>query len=111
MDNALIRDLFNHVIAGERDSWMWMLRSGPMSSRMRDKLPPNQIGAGGQLQEWLEDVDSGYDAHRHMSHLVGFFPGDEISPFYTPALLARPPRYRLICGVLRLTLRGAGRGE
>src|ERR1051326_757654 len=55
---------------------------------MRAKLPPERIGASGQLQEWLEDVDgASYSdkGHRHCSHLVGFFPGDLISPFYTPA--------------------------
>ena len=52
-------------------------------------MPPDQVGSGGQLQEWLDDVDATYDSgHRHCSHLVGFFPGDEISTYYTPALAA-----------------------
>jgi alpha-L-fucosidase 2 len=53
------------------------------------QLPPDQIGSGGQLQEWLEDVDATYEAgHRHCSHLVGLFPGDQISAFHTPAMAA-----------------------
>jgi alpha-L-fucosidase 2 len=85
IDNALIRDLFTHVIqASEILGVDGSFRTNVIV--MRDKLPPNAIGAGGQLQEWLEDVDSSTDTHRHMSPLVGLFPGDEISPFYTPFL-------------------------
>ena len=44
---------------------------------------------GEQFQEWLDYDDATYDAgHRHCSHLVGFYPGDEISTYYTPALAA-----------------------
>jgi alpha-L-fucosidase 2 len=46
------------------------------------KLAPAQIGKGGQLQEWLDDVDMESDKyeHRHMSPLYGLFPGYEITP-------------------------------
>ena len=46
------------------------------------KLAPDQIGKGGQLQEWLEDLDMENDnyGHRHMSPLYGLFPGAEITP-------------------------------
>ena len=89
MDNELIRDLFHHVIeASEILGVDASFRTNIMN--LRDQLPPVQIGSGGQIQEWLEDIDGGgYDAgHRHCSHLVGFFPGDEISPYYTPTLAA-----------------------
>jgi alpha-L-fucosidase 2 len=89
MDNELCRDLFNHVVAASQVLGVDASFRTNIAT-LRDQLPPDQVGAGGQLQEWLEDVDStGYDAgHRHCSHLVGFFPGDEISPFYTPTLAA-----------------------
>jgi hypothetical protein len=89
MDNELLRDLFSHVIAasqivGEKDTTFTNNIATLMS-----QLPPDQVGSGGQLQEWLEDVDSTYDAgERHCSHLVGFFPGDEISTYYTPVTAA-----------------------
>ena len=89
MDNDILRDLFNNVIeASETLGIDTSFRSD--IAMLRDQLPPDQIGSGGQLQEWLEDIDgSGYDAgHRHCSHLVGLCPGEEISPFYTPALAA-----------------------
>jgi len=52
----------------------------------REGLAPMQIGRLGQLQEWLEDLDSPDDHHRHVSHLWGVYPGSLISPRTTPAL-------------------------
>jgi len=87
IDNQLVRDLFNNVI---RASQILGVDTEFRSNLVviRDRLPPNQIGRLGQLQEWLEDVDSPTDTHRHLSHLVALFPGDEITPFYTPQLAA-----------------------
>ena len=44
------------------------------------------IGQYGQLQEWLDDVDNPNDHHRHISHLYGLFPSNQISPYRTPKL-------------------------
>lgn len=49
-----------------------------------DDLPPFQIGRHGQLQEWLEDFDEPYPDHRHTSHLIGVFPGDQMTPEKLP---------------------------
>ncbi len=54
--------------------------------RVRDRIAPNQIGRYGQLQEWLEDKDDPKNTHRHISHMWGLHPGDEITPQATPAL-------------------------
>lgn len=53
---------------------------------MRDQLPPMHIGKHGQLQEWLDDIDDPDDHHRHISHLYGLFPSNQISPLRTPEL-------------------------
>jgi len=45
-----------------------------------------QIGRLGQLQEWLEDWDNAKDQNRHVSHLYGLFPSNQISPYTTPQL-------------------------
>ena len=52
----------------------------------RSKLEPMRIGRLGQLQEWMDDVDSPDDHHRHVSHLWGLYPGTSISPRSTPKL-------------------------
>jgi alpha-L-fucosidase 2 len=53
---------------------------------MIDKLAPMQIGKYNQLQEWLEDVDNPQEDHRHVSHLYGLFPSNQISPYSNPEL-------------------------
>jgi alpha-L-fucosidase 2 len=52
----------------------------------RSRLAPMHIGQYGQLQEWLDDVDNPDDHHRHISHLYGLFPSNQISPYRTPKL-------------------------
>jgi alpha-L-fucosidase 2 len=52
----------------------------------RQKLPPMKIGKHAQLQEWYEDWDRINDHHRHVSHMLGLYPGNMISPFKTPEL-------------------------
>ncbi len=52
----------------------------------RARIAPNQIGRYGQLQEWLGDIDNPKNTHRHVSHMWGLHPGDEITPRGTPEL-------------------------
>ncbi len=54
--------------------------------QMRSRLAPMHIGQYGQLQEWLDDIDDPKDNHRHISHLYGLFPFNQISAYRTPAL-------------------------
>ena len=54
--------------------------------RMLDSLPPLRIGRHGQLQEWNEDFEEVEPSHRHVSHLIGLYPGDMLSPDKTPDL-------------------------
>lgn len=54
---------------------------------MRDKLATPKIGSHGELQEWMTDQPRLFGkTHRHLSHLVGLFPGRQISPLTTPDL-------------------------
>jgi alpha-L-fucosidase 2 len=53
---------------------------------LRKRLPPMHIGQYGQLQEWLDDIDDPKDNHRHISHLYGLFPSNQISPYRSPLL-------------------------
>ena len=49
-------------------------------------LPPMQIGRHNQVQEWLVDADNPKDDHRHISHLYGLYPSNQISPTLNPQL-------------------------
>ena len=85
MDNQIVFDVLTQVIAaakvlGKDDSELSTLRSS------LDRLPPMQIGRYGQLQEWLADGDDPKDEHRHVSHLYGLYPSNQISPYSHPEL-------------------------
>jgi alpha-L-fucosidase 2 len=85
MDNQIVFDVFSTAIRAaqvlNRDAvFVDTLK------QMREKLPPMHIGQHGQLQEWLEDIDDPEDDHRHISHLYGLFPSNQISPYRTPEL-------------------------
>ena len=85
MDNQLVHDLFTHVI----EAGSILGETTTLTDSLRDKLnhlPPMQIGRWGQLQEWLDDWDNPDDTHRHVSHLYGLYPSNQITPLTTPAL-------------------------
>lgn len=50
------------------------------------RLPPMQIAKEGYLMEWLEDYREADVHHRHVSHLYGLHPSNQISPINTPEL-------------------------
>ena len=87
MDNQIAFDVFSSTIRAaeilKKDaSFADSLR------QMRKRLPPMHVGQHGQLQEWLDDVDDPNDHHRHVSHLYGLFPSDQISAYRTPELFS-----------------------
>jgi len=87
MDNQLTYGLFTDVARAAADLNIDKSFADSIMN-YRAKLPPMQIGKYGQLQEWLEDMDSPTDNHRHVSHLYGLFPGNQISPYRDPKLFA-----------------------
>jgi alpha-L-fucosidase 2 len=85
MDNQIVFDVLSQTLAaakilGKDDSSLFTLRSSLSS------LPPMQIGRYGQLQEWMIDGDDPKDEHRHISHLYGLYPSNQISPYSHPDL-------------------------
>jgi alpha-L-fucosidase 2 len=83
MDHQIIRAVFKAVIEAsailDTDA---EFRAELLA--LVDRIAPNQIGRFGQLQEWLEDKDDPNNRHRHLSHLWGVFPGNEICIVKTP---------------------------
>ena len=65
---------------------------------MIKRLPPMQIGKHNQLQEWLADVDDPNNDHRHVSHLYGLYPSNQISPYAHPQLFQAAKRSLLYRG-------------
>ena len=89
MDNQLVRDLFDALIDATT-----RLGADPAlaaeAAAARDRLPPHKIGKAGQLMEWLKDWDMEVPEihHRHVSHLYGLYPSQQISLAKTPDLAA-----------------------
>lgn len=87
MDNQIAFDIFSSTIRAAE-----ILKKDAAFTdtlrQMRKRLPPMHIGQHGQLQEWLDDVDDPNDHHRHVSHLYGLFPSQQISAYRTPELFA-----------------------
>ncbi|MGN6102978.1 MAG: glycoside hydrolase family 95 protein, partial [Devosia sp.] len=93
MDNQILRDLFDATVtAAERLGVDAEFRRAVAEARK--KLPPDRIGRDGQLQEWLEDWDAAVPEihHRHVSHLYGLYPSQQIDPLRTPELAAAARR-------------------
>lgn len=85
MDNQIVFDVLTRTfkaseILGEDPGYRKQL------TEMIEKLPPMHIGKYSQLQEWIEDVDDPKNEHRHVSHLYGLYPGNQISPYSNPEL-------------------------
>ncbi len=85
MDNQLLFDLFSNLINASVVLDTDFVFADTLRY-VRSRLAPMQIGRYGHLQEWLYDWDDTTDRHRHVSHLYGLYPGNQISPFRTPAL-------------------------
>jgi alpha-L-fucosidase 2 len=88
MDVQIIRDLFNQCASAAEILGIDKNFAAQLTAA-RLRLPPMQIGKAGQLQEWLDDWDleAPERQHRHVSHLYGLFPSDQITQ-RTPDLFA-----------------------
>ncbi|MFG1948688.1 glycoside hydrolase N-terminal domain-containing protein [Nonomuraea sp. NPDC048826] len=85
MDNQILRDLFDGCARASQELGTDAeFRSQILAAR--DRLPPTKIGSRGNIQEWLYDWVETEPAHRHISHLYGLHPGNQISKRGTPEL-------------------------
>ncbi|MEK8103896.1 glycoside hydrolase N-terminal domain-containing protein [Micromonospora sp. M12] len=85
MDNQILRDLFNGVArAAEVLNVDANYRAQVLTAR--DRLPPTRVGSRGNIQEWLADWVETERTHRHISHLYGLHPSNQITKRGTPQL-------------------------
>ncbi|PWS28794.1 alpha-L-fucosidase [Pedobacter yonginense] len=78
MDHQIIRSLFKNCIEASKVLGKDEAFRKNLITKLQ-QLAPNQIGKFGQLQEWLQDIDDTTNKHRHVSHLWGVFPGNDIT--------------------------------
>ena len=85
MDNQIVRDALTQAllaakVLGDDTEWQSKLE------KALSMIPPMKVGQYGQLQEWREDLDDPKDQHRHISHLYGLYPSNQINAFTTSDL-------------------------
>ena len=85
MDVQIINELFTNTLEAAKILGI----DDETTNSIREtlpKLPPMQISPKGYLQEWLEDYEEVEIHHRHVSHLYGLYPSNQITPDGTPEL-------------------------
>jgi alpha-L-fucosidase 2 len=85
MDTQILRDLFDGCdrageVLGVDDDFRAEVRAA------RDRLAPMRIGSRGNIMEWLHDWIEPETGHRHVSHLYGLHPSNQITRRGTPEL-------------------------
>src|SRR3989442_2583072 len=90
IDMQILRDLFLQCFKAAQALGIQDREFSVKLADTRARLAPMQIGKAGQLQEWLEDWDleAPERQHRHVSHLYGLFPSNQITARATPHLFA-----------------------
>ncbi|MFT3946369.1 MAG: glycoside hydrolase family 95 protein [Agriterribacter sp.] len=86
IDVEIIHGLFNNFI----NSAATLNTDAALVERVKAAqklLPPIRIAANGTIQEWIKDFEEVEPGHRHVSHLLGLYPLNLISP-HTPELFA-----------------------
>ena len=85
MDNQIAFDVLSQALQAAKVLGRDSLFAENLRFQLQN-LPPMQVGRYGQLQEWLIDADDPKDEHRHISHLYGLYPSNQISPYSHPDL-------------------------
>jgi alpha-L-fucosidase 2 len=87
MDNLLVFDVFSNFLKAAEQVGQDKELADTIRTKL-ERIPPMMIGQHGQLQEWMDDWDRPDDTHRHISHLYGLFPSNQVSPYTAPELFS-----------------------
>lgn len=85
MDNQILRDLFTQCIKAAEVLGI----DDELNEQIKEavsRFVPTQIGKHGQIIEWAEDYEEAEPGHRHISHLYGLHPSEQITMDKTPEL-------------------------
>lgn len=83
-EQSLIEQLFIDFLAASSE----LSEDGELQNKVREMLPglkPYHVGKTGLLKEWFEEDEPYFDrsqvqhGHRHLSHLMGLYPGKRIT--------------------------------
>ncbi|MDD4245839.1 MAG: glycoside hydrolase family 95 protein [Dysgonamonadaceae bacterium] len=85
MDVQIVNELFSNLLKASEILQIENETTAQIKEAL-PKLPPMQISPEGYLQEWMEDYKEYEPQHRHVSHLYGLYPSNQISVHETPDL-------------------------
>jgi alpha-L-fucosidase 2 len=100
MDHMIIRDLLQNTV----EASFVLETDKAFRSKMEktlEKLTPIKTGSDGRILEWSEEFEEPEPGHRHISHLYGLHPGNQITGQKNPELLEAARKtidYRLANG-------------
>lgn len=97
MDLSIVRAVLTRVLRAAAIEGVTTAADEDLIARAKpavQRIPAFRITHDGRLQEWPEDYVDAEPGHRHISHLFGLFPDDQITPQDT-ANLARAARATL----------------
>ena len=85
MDNQMVYDVLKNTAEAARVLGIDADFASQIDA-LKMRLTPYKIGQYGQVQEWQEDWDRENTSHRHLSHLWGAYPGNQVSPYVNPTV-------------------------
>ena len=85
MDNQMVFDVLKNTAEAARILGVDADFADELDA-LKAQLTPYKIGKYGQVQEWQEDWDKETSSHRHLSHLWGAYPGNQVSPYTNPTI-------------------------
>jgi alpha-L-fucosidase 2 len=86
MDHMIIRDLLQNTLRASEILDADKTFRKKMESTL-EKLTPTKTGSDGRILEWSQEFEEPEPGHRHLSHLYGLHPGDQITSRRNPELL------------------------
>lgn len=89
LDNSLLTELLTAL--NETHTALNISTSDPLSQKIQTYLPAlraPEIGSYGQILEWIDELNSTDQGHRHFSPIFGLFPGTQLTPLASQDLAA-----------------------
>ncbi|WP_156522587.1 glycoside hydrolase family 95 protein [Arachidicoccus ginsenosidimutans] len=86
IDNQIIRELYENVITATKVFNIDKDLRDTLEYQLTQIPPAGRISPDGRIMEWLENYKESEVHHRHVSHLYGVYPANEITPDSTPDL-------------------------
>ena len=86
MDQQVIYEVFTNYLEASNILGVKTPLTGKISEQLKKLRPGFVLGKDGRILEWDREYEEREPGHRHMSHLYGFHPGDQISKSDQPKL-------------------------